>query len=262
MKLSSAVAAALLLGSLALAQDATETPDMAALLADRAFERDGARLRYRALEPAESADGERHPLVIFLHGIGERGTDNTRQLCNGVERFVSAEARRKHPCFLVVPQCPPDAMWSPIRGTRENPTFAETPTAPAALLLGLVEELVQDPRVDPDRVYITGLSMGGYGTWDLAARRPELFAAALPVCGGGDPARAGALAGLPIWCFHGGADALVPPERSRAMIEALSEAGAEAKYTEYEGVGHDSWTRTYGDPEVLEWLFGQKRKPR
>ena len=262
MKLLPACVASLLVGSLAFAQDAAEKPDMVGLLADRAFDRDGARLRYRFLEPADTAADERYPLVIFLHGIGERGTDNARQLCNGVERFVTDAARAKHPCFLVVPQCPPDATWSPIRGTRENPAFSETPTRPAALLLGLVEELVQDPRVDPDRVYLTGLSMGGYGTWDIASRRPDLFAAALPVCGGGDPARAGSLAGLPIWCFHGGADALVPPERSRAMIEALSKAGAEAKYTEYEGVGHDSWTRTYGDPEVLEWLFGQKRQAR
>jgi len=262
MKLLCTALACLLLGSAALAQEAADKPDMKALLADRSFERDGARLRYRFLEPADAAGDTRHPLVIFLHGIGERGTDNTRQLCNGVERFCTAEARAKHPCFLVVPQCPPDATWSPIRGTRENPTFAEQPTGPGGLLLDLVDELVKEGRVDPDRVYLTGLSMGGYGTWDLVARRPDLFAAALPVCGGGDPAQAAKLVGVPIWCFHGGADGLVPPERSRAMIEALEKAGAAVKYTEYEGVGHDSWTRTYGDREVLEWLFSQKRPAR
>lgn len=247
------------LATVASAQDSA--PDLGTLLADRTFERDGAALRYRLLEPLSAEPGEQYPLVVFLHGIGERGTDNSRQLRNGVERFATPEAREKHPCWLVVPQCPPDATWSPIRGTRENPKFAEMPTAPGALVLDLVDDLVKGDAVDPDRVYLTGLSMGGYGTWDLAARRPELFAAALPVCGGGDPAQAGRFVGLPIWCFHGGADALVPPERSRAMIEAIEAAGGEAKYTEYDGVGHDSWTRTYGDEAVLEWLFRQ-RKPR
>lgn len=262
MKPLAACLACLLLGQLALGQDNAGPPDLEKLLSDRSFERDGATLRYRFLEPAEPKPGARHPLVIFLHGIGERGSDNTRQLRNGVENFVTAAARAQHPCFLVVPQCPPDATWSPIRGTKENTPFAETPTVPGALLIGLIEELLEDGAVDPDRVYVTGLSMGGYGTWDLVSRRPELFAAALPVCGGGDPAKAEKLVGLPIWCFHGGADQVVPAERSRQMMAALEKAGADAKYTEYEGVGHDSWTRTYGDSDVLEWLFAQKRPAR
>lgn len=264
MKLLLACSACLLLGQITLgriarAQDSTDRPDMETLLADRTFERDGGCLRYRFLEPADDAGATRYPLVIFLHGIGERGTDNTKQLCNGVERFVGAEARAKHPCFLVVPQCPPEATWSPIKGTRDNPAFDDTPTTPAALLLGLVEELVKEGRVDPDRIYVTGLSMGGYGTWDLVSRRPELFAAAVPVCGGGDPALAAALVGLPIRCYHGAADFIVPVERSRAMIAAIEQAGGSPEYTEYEGVGHDSWTKAYGEPSLLDWLFAQKK---
>lgn len=266
MKLLLACTACLLLGQFGLGriasgQDAAGSPDMKTLLAERAFEREGGRLNYRLLEPAAAGEA-RFPLVVFLHGIGERGTDNAKQLCNGVEHFVAAAAREKHPCFLVVPQCPPEATWSPIKGTRANPAFDESPTAPAGLLLGLIEELVAGGRVDPDRIYVTGLSMGGYGTWDLVSRRPELFAAAVPVCGGGDPARAAALVGLPIRCYHGAADFIVPVERSRAMIAAIEQAGGDPEYVEYEGVGHDSWTKAYAEPTLLDWLFAQKRPAR
>lgn len=266
MKLLLACTACLLLGHVTLGrtargQDAADSSDVKKLLAKRTFERDGGHLNYRLLEPADAGE-TRFPLVIFLHGIGERGSDNAKQLCNGVEHFATAAARAKHPCFLVVPQCPPEATWSPIKGTRENPAFEEAPTAPAALLLGLIEELVAGGRVDPDRLYVTGLSMGGYGTWDLVTRRPDLFAAAVPVCGGGDPARAAALVGLPIRCYHGAADFIVPVERSRAMIAAIEKAGGKPEYTEYEGVGHDSWTKAYGEPALLDWLFAQKRSAR
>lgn len=266
MKLLLACTACLLLGQLtagraARGQDADGPPDMKKLLAERTFERDGGRLPYRLLEPA--TDGApRLPLVIFLHGIGERGTDNAKQLCNGVEHFVAAAARGTHPCVLVVPQCPPEATWAPIKGTRADPAFEETPTSPMSLLLGLIEELVAGGRVDPERIYVTGLSMGGYGTWDLVARRPERFAAAVPVCGGGDPTRAARYVGLPIRCYHGAADFIVPVERSRAMIAAIERAGGTPEYVEYEAVGHDSWTRAYAEPTLLDWLFAQKRAAR
>ena len=118
---------------------------------------------------------------------------------------------------------------------------------------------MQDEPVDPDRVFLTGLSMGGYGTWDLAARMPDRFAAILPICGGGDIATATRIARLPIWCFHGDADDAVPVERSRQMIAAVKAAGGKPRYSELPGVGHDSWTPAYRDPAVLEWLFDQSR---
>jgi len=123
----------------------------------------------------------------------------------------------------------------------------------------LIEALCKEYPIDKGRIYLTGLSMGGYGTWDLISRRPELFAAAIPVCGGGDPAQAEKLAKLPIWAFHGDADPLVPVERPRDMIAAIKKAGGEPKYTEYKGVGHDAWTPTYRDSKVLDWLFEQKK---
>jgi len=263
MKLIVAAARSLLFCSLAYAQDTEHMPDMDKLLEKHTFTQGKASLPYRLLKPdGYDKDGQdSYPLVIFLHGIGERGTDNQRQLRNGVEGFVKDATRKKHPCFLAVPQCPPDKTWSDLsRGTKENPTFAESPTEPAALVLDLIDALCKEHRVDTHRIYLTGVSLGGYGTWDLACRKPELFAAALPVCGGGDPTRAEKLAELPVWCFHGDNDQAVPVERSREMIAAIKQAGGEPKYTEYEGVGHDSWTQTYRNAEVLDWLFNQKKE--
>jgi predicted peptidase len=238
-------------------------PDMEKQFEKHIFTKTGASLPYRLLKPDGygKAGTDRYPLVIFLHGIGERGLDNEKQLKNGVEQFVKDATRKKHPCFLVVPQCPPDKMWVNVTpaGTKENIALAKRPTEPAALVLDLIDTLRKELRVDPDRIYLTGVSMGGYGTWELISRQPVLFAAALVVCGGGDPEQALKFAKLPIWAFHGAADDLVPVERSRDMIAAIERAGGKPKYTEYKGVGHDSWTQTYQKAEVLDWLFKQKK---
>ncbi|MFO0955983.1 MAG: prolyl oligopeptidase family serine peptidase [Isosphaeraceae bacterium] len=235
---------------------------MTTLFEKHTFDRGAATLPYRLLRPdGYDRDGAgRYPLVVILHGIGERGTDNERPLRNGVEEFARGPFRKAFPCFLVVPQCPPDQLWCNFSsaGTRGNLPLAHEPTEPAALVLELIDAMRREYRVDPGRIYLTGVSMGGYGTWDLIAREPSLFAAAIPVCGGGDPAQAGKLTRLPIWAFHGDQDELVPVERSRDMIAAIRQAGGEPRYTEYAGVGHDSWTPTYRNVEVLAWLFGQQ----
>ena len=127
-----------------------------------------------------------------------------------------------------------------------------------AVIAALEDTLKREP-IDPARIYLTGLSMGGYGSWDLAARMPDRFAAVIPICGGGDGATAAKIKDLPIWCFHGDADTAVRVERSRTMIEALRAAGGAPKYSELAGVGHDSWTPAYRDPDVLAWLFAQKK---
>lgn len=252
-----AAVAVLSLGTLAHAQK----PDMDKLLEKLTVTKDKASLPYRLMKPdGYSKDGkDRYPLVVFLHGIGERGSDNKKQLTNGAERFVADAARKKHPCFLAVPQCPSDKMWAGIRDTKVNPKFADKPTEPAALVLDLIDALSKEYRIDADRIYMTGVSMGGYGTWDLISRKPDLFAAALPVCGGGDPAQAEKLTKLPIWVHHGDKDNAVPPERSREMVDAIKKAGGKPEYTEYKGVGHDSWTPTYKDEKVHDWLFQQKK---
>lgn len=226
------------------------------------FTEGDASLPYRLLKPEgyEKEGSQSYPLVVFLHGAGERGDNNESQLKHGVAEFVTDAARKDYPCFLVAPQCPVKRAWSDLSGgVKEDPKFSETPIKEETLLLDLIDSLSKEYRVDKDRIYVTGLSMGGFGTWNLVSRRPDLFAAAVPICGGGDPSQAPKLTKLPIWAFHGDADRAVPVERTRGMIAAIKEAGGSPKYTEYEGVGHDSWTQTYKDGAVIQWMFAQKK---
>jgi predicted peptidase len=202
-------------------------------------------LKYRLLIPDgyDTAQDTRFPLVLFLHGAGERGADNRRQLVHGAAQFLKPERRRKHACFVVAPQCPSGRWW----------------TDSLESVMELVRQLQADYRIDPDRLYVTGLSMGGFGTFALTTRYPDVFAAAAPICGGGDPTQAKTLISLPLWVFHGDADRVVPVGLSRSMIKAIESGGGMPKYTEYPGVGHDCWTQTYANPDFHEWLFAQKK---
>lgn len=263
MKFAIIAAAGLLLCASARAQQPEPKPDMDQLLEQRTFTKGNARLPYRLLQPdGYEKDGkDRYPLVVFLHGAFGRGTDNKKQLRSGVDEFVKDANRKKHPCFLAIPQCPPDKQWTDVGwfDGKRNVPLAKSPTEPSALVLDLIEALGEERRIDKERIYLTGWSMGGYGAWDLITRRPELFAAAIPLSGGGDPAQAEKLARLPIWALHGDADPLVPVQRSRDMIAAIRKAGGQPKLTELKGVGHDAWTIAYKDPQVLDWLFEQKK---
>lgn len=221
------------------------------------FEDRGRKLPYRLLKPLKIEDGKKYPLVVFLHGAGERGTDNEKQLVHGVPQF--AANLEKYPCFLIAPQCPDGKRWVEVDWSADSHTQPKEPGEVGRLTLALVEKSIQALPVDRKRVYLTGLSMGGYGTWDLLARRPDLFAAAAPVCGGADEATARKIKAIPIWAFHGGKDTTVQPARSRNMIAALKKAGGHPKYTEYPDVGHNSWDNAYRDPELFRWLFAQKK---
>ena len=207
-----------------------------------------------------SEPGARYPVVLFLHGAGERGDDNERQLKYLPEWLAEPEMRERYPCFVVAPQCREDSRWVDVSWAdgASTPQASQMTVDLAAAVMAL-DEVLALLAADPNRVYLTGLSMGGFGTWDLAARTPERFAALLPICGGGDETTAPQLARLPIWCFHGAADTVVLPARSRAMIAAIRAAGGAAAYTELAGVGHDAWTPAYRDPDVLDWLFRQRR---
>jgi predicted peptidase len=222
-------------------------------------EASGKTLPYRLLAPAKLEPGRQYPLVLFLHGAGERGTDNERQLVHGVAAFASAEARRQYPCYLVAPQCPAGARWVEVDWGAEAHRQPAAPSEPLRLTLALLEALAKELPLDRRRVYVTGLSMGGFGTWDILSRRPELFAAAVPICGGGDEATVERIAKIPVWVFHGATDGVVRPSRSRNMVAALRKAGGEPKYTEYPKEGHASWGPAYRDPELLRWLFAQRR---
>ncbi len=240
MKLIVIAVGGLLLCSFVHAQKPEPKPDMDKLLDKLTFTKDKASLPYRLLKPDgyDKNGKDRYPLVVFLHGAFGRGTDNKMQLRSGVEEFVKDTTREKHPCFLAVPQCPPDKQWTNVGWFDGKAATCRSPKAPPShqrLVLDLIDTVAGEHRIDKDRIYLTGVSVGGYGTWDLVSRRPELFAAAIPVSGGGDPAQAEKLAKLPIWAFHGDADPLVPVERPRDMIAAIKKAGGEPKYTEYRG---------------------------
>lgn len=214
---------------------------------------------YRLLKPEQIEPGQDYPLVLFLHGAGERGTDNALQLVHGAGAFATPESRRNHPCFVVCPQCPLDRRWVEVDWGLPSHTMPKTASVPLTLVFELVDKLAAELPVDKQRLYITGLSMGGFGTWDAIARRPQYFAAAIPICGGGDTAQAPKLVGLPLWAFHGDQDPVVKPRRTADMIAAIRKAGGTPKMTMYRGVQHDAWSRTYADPAVLEWLFAQKK---
>jgi len=223
------------------------------------FEHQGRKLLYRLLKPQDYDPQQKYPLVLFLHGAGERGDDNQAQLKHVVRIFVTEENRRKYPCFVLAPQCPRGEKWAEVHWGAPTHTQPSESAPAMDLTLRLIQSLVEEYSIDRDRLYVTGLSMGGYGTWDVIARHPDLFAAAVPMCGGGDEKTAERIAGLPIWNFHGADDRVVPPSRSRNMIAALKEAGAKPRYTEYPDCGHNCWDRAAAEPELLPWLFGQRR---
>lgn len=229
---------------------------------------EGNEHAYRLRFPDGFKEGEakKYPLVLLLHGAGERGADNEAQLKHGAIEFGRPDRQAKHPSFVLVPQVPTGQRWAEVDWSlpsgvgsaleKDSPSFAAA--------LGMIKKWVDGNRVDPNRIYVTGLSMGGYGTWYAGGAHRDLFAAIAPICGGGDPAWAPRYAGLPIWNFHGTEDKAVPISRSQEMIEALRKADQkpEAIYTVYDGAGHDVWTETYRRDDFFEWLFSQKRAPR
>lgn len=220
----------------------------------------GDTLQYRMLFP--DADRMRkYPLVIFLHGSGERGSDNDAQLKWGVMNFATDQNMIAHPAIVIAPQCPERQQWSSLTSNPERTrmTLNAEPSRSMHLLIALIHELETKMPIDTNRIYITGLSMGGYGTYDALERYPHLFAAAVPVCGAGDTSRAASIAHIPMWIYLGAEDPAVNPLNGLAMLEALTHAGAHPGFTQYPEVGHFSWLGAYSDPLMMEWLFRQHK---
>lgn len=213
---------------------------------------------YRLLRPRPYDPTRRYPLVLFLHGAGERGADNLQSLKWFVRLFAEPDVMARHPCFVIAPQCPADQKWADVDWSLPQHALPAHMAEPLVQALAMVEALRADYAIDPLRQYAAGLSMGGYGVWDLLARRPRQFAAAVPICGGADEATAPVLAPIPLWVFHGAKDDAVPVARSRNMVAALRQAGGNPKYTEYPELGHNSWTPAAEDPGLLPWLFAQR----
>jgi predicted peptidase len=225
----------------------------------RVFVAGEARLPYRLLRPKVDNAGRKYPLVVFFHGGGERGNDNRKQLVHGMTDFASDDVMARHPSYVIAPQCPEGVQWVDTPWTADRHTMPDQPTEPLRLSLQLVDALLNEFPIDERRLYVTGLSMGGFGVWDAVQRMPDRFAAAVPICGGGDTSLAGRIKHVPVWAFHGDGDTVVKPMRSRDMVAALREAGGQPRYTEYAKTGHNSWTVTYANREVVEWLFAQAK---
>lgn len=237
--------------------------------AQDAFERkefvsgEGFTLNYRLLTPDEDASGKKFPLVIFLHGAGERGSDNEKHLIHGGQMFLNPYNRDNYPAYVLFPQCPEEDFWAyDIRTRRLGfDSLKEEPVMPAVFkaVKELIDSYLAYPDVDRSRVYVIGLSMGGMATYDLVARFPDVFAAAVPICGAVDPKRLESLEGISFRIFHGDADTVVPVECSRKAYRALKGSKCKVEYIEFPGCGHGSWNPAFTQPDFMEWLFKQKK---
>ncbi len=218
---------------------------------------------YRILFPKNFNKRNQYPLIIFLHGSGERGKDNELQLTHGAELFLREEIRNEFPAIVVFPQCPETKSWNNTDYTDVGGYQVIFPSSiefnqQQNLLEDLLQHLVALYPVDEDRQYIGGLSMGGMGTLELLRRNPNSFAAAFSICGGAHKMAAAPLSKTPIWLFHGDADTVIPSSGSMDLYAALKEFNADVKMTIYHKVGHDSWTKAFEEPELLPWLFSKR----
>ena len=218
---------------------------------------------YRWRAPDKVELGKKYPLLFFLHGAGGRGNDNKGQLndAGGIKAFVKQGDSTSRESYVFAGQVPNGQRWVDVHwGTLEH----KMPKASKSMAMALeaLEQFIGDKKnqVDPDRVYVMGLSMGGYGTWDAIQRRPDLFAAAVPICGGGDKSLGKKIAKLPVWAWHGDKDGVIKVSRSRDMIESIKAAGGSPKYSEIKGRGHNAWTDVWNSNELWDWLYSQKRK--
>jgi predicted esterase/flagellar biosynthesis protein FliQ len=211
----------------------------------------GDTMRYRLMKPLDYDSTEKYPLVVCLHGSSGRGKDNVNQVVTTLpaQLLSASENRIKYPAFLFVPQCPTNADWG---GITNIPVVD-------SLVIETMFSLEEEFSIDENRRYVTGNSMGGYGTWHLICTRPKIFAAAMPICGGGDPALARNIVDIPIWAFHGAKDQNVPVSGSRDIIEAIKNAGGDPKYTEFPDAAHNIVKEVTDTPGLFDWLFAQKR---
>lgn len=217
---------------------------------------------YRFAKPLNYGDksDDFYPLIIFLHGSGERGNDNELQISYIDTVFGKQWFRQKYPCFVLVPQCAIDKRWVEIDWKLSEHKQPTEISEQLQMVLEILEKELSENRIDTNRIYVVGLSMGGFGTWDLITRYPNKFAAAIPICGGADISTACRLQNMSVWAFHGEKDKVVTVDGTRKMIEALKKCGAKPLYTEYKNSGHLIWNRVFADKKVWDWLFDQKIK--
>lgn len=227
-------------------------------------------LSYRILYPQNYDSTKKYPLVVFLHGAGERGMDNQKQLTHGGAFFSNNGNPKQFPAIVIFPQCSLNDFWARtriVKAPTDSTPFAfeylvDVPMNKGLSMVSLLlDSMAAATNINNKRIYVGGLSMGGMGTFELLWRKPGFFAAAFPICGGGNPEKATEYGeGFPLWIFHGDKDPVVDVNDSRKMATALRQAKAKVKYTEYPGVQHDSWKKAFAEPQLLPWLFSQEKK--
>ncbi|MGJ3234020.1 prolyl oligopeptidase family serine peptidase [Marivirga sp.] len=223
-------------------------------------------LSYRILYPKDFNPAEKYPLVLFLHGAGERGGENEKQLVHGSSLFLNQENRNKFPAVVIFPQCPTTEYWAKadiVRAESGNTfdfDYSQQPHSSMNLVMELVKDYSQNHFIDKSKLYVGGLSMGGMGTFEILHRMPNTFAAAFAICGAGNPYSVGNYAKkVNMWVFHGAKDDVVEPTYSKEMVKSLEEAGAKVKFTLYPDANHNSWDPAFAEPELLSWLFSNSK---
>jgi predicted peptidase len=218
-------------------------------------------LNYRILKPLNYNPNEQYPVHLFLHGSGERGNDNSSQLTHGGKLFLKKENREKYNSWVIFPQCSENDRWPSLSSDQWNNSFdnkVSKPNKSLGLVIRLMDEFIEKKQVDKHRIYVSGLSMGGMGTFEILFRRPNMFAAATPICGNGIPQLAKLYANkVPVWIFHGSDDNVVSPKYSLAMAKAIIEAGGSPKMTLYENTGHESWNNAFAEKDFLKWIHSK-----
>ena len=218
-------------------------------------------LNYRILKPLNYNPNKQYPVHLFLHGSGERGNDNSSQLTHGGKLFLKKENREKYNSWVIFPQCSENDRWPSLSSDQWNNSFdnkVSKPNKSLGLVIRLMDEFIEKKQVDKHRIYVSGLSMGGMGTFEILFRRPNMFAAATPICGNGIPQLAKLYANkVPVWIFHGSDDNVVSPKYSLAMAKAIIEAGGSPKMTLYENTGHGSWNNAFAEKDFLKWIHSK-----
>jgi predicted peptidase len=222
-------------------------------------------LKYRILYPENFDANKKYPVVFFLHGRGESGNDNEKQLTQGSKMFLADDFRKNFPSIVIFPQCAEESYWSNVEieeiNTKRFFTFQKggEPTKSMELLLKLTDQILNQTYADQSRIYVGGLSMGGMGTFEILRRKPKTFAAAFAICGGDDIANVKKYKNVPLWIFHGGLDDVVNPQLSYSVYRELKKLGHEPKYTIYLKANHNSWDSAFAEKDLLPWLFGNRK---
>ncbi len=228
----------------------------------------GDTLLYRIMYPKNYQPDQKYPLILFLHGAGERGNDNEKQMVHGSSLFLADSTRSQYPAIVVFPQCPKNDYWSNVNiitdmnGRRQFDFSKElTPTTAMQLVIALMDSLLLTAGVNISQLYVMGLSMGGMGAFELVKRKPSMFAAAVPICGGGNPESVDIYADkVAFWIFHGAKDDVVPPVHSQKMAEALQAINADVNFTLYVEANHNCWDAAFHEPDLFNWIFSKTKK--